>query len=145
MRECVFCDNRNIASREEVLRTQHVRVFPTNIPITSGHMLICPTRCISTIDELSQVEKTELFETVVRVKKALKKALSADGFNCAWNEGEVAGQAVPHLHIHIVPRKEGDTGITDYEPRQFLYRPGSRETSQEEELRAIAEIVRKAL
>ncbi|MBI4150334.1 hypothetical protein HY488_02940, partial [Candidatus Woesearchaeota archaeon] len=56
-----------------------------------------------------------------------------------------AGQNISHLHLHIIPRKGGDAGITDYEPRKFLYRPGSRETSPENELRDVAALIRRAL
>lgn len=62
-----------------------------------------------------------------RIVRALKNAFGAEGFHFAWNEGEAAGQRIPHLHLHIVPRKRGDEGIAEYEPREFLYRPGSRE------------------
>ena len=79
------------------------------------------------------------------MRVALKKIFGAEGFHFAWNEGAIAGQSVPHLHLHIVPRRVGDGGITEFEPRKFLYRPGSREPSPEYELRAVAEEVRKAL
>lgn len=75
----------------------------------------------------------------------LKKAFNAEGFNFAWNAGEHAGQTVPHFHLHIVPRKKGDAGILQYEPRVFLYRPGSRAVSPAEELEQTAELVKNCL
>jgi diadenosine tetraphosphate (Ap4A) HIT family hydrolase len=80
-----------------------------------------------------------------QLKAALLKVFQAEGFNYAWNEGKLAGQSVPHFHLHILPRKEGDTGILEYEPRKFLYRPGERETSPEQELNAVAELIKKEL
>lgn len=144
MKECVYCSDPAIRARE-VLRTELVRVFPTNIPIVPGHMLVCPVRCVATIGELTAGEHAALADAIARTKEALRAAFGAEGFNHAWNEGEVAGQGVPHLHIHIVPRKSGDAGITEYEPRKFLYRPGSREESPESELRSVVEAVRTAL
>ncbi len=83
--------------------------------------------------------------SIVRLKGALRESLRAEGFNIAWNEGTAAGQAVEHLHIHVVPRKAGDAGIYRYEPRQFLYRPGSRSESPREELEEIAELIKGSL
>lgn len=68
--------------------------------------------------------------------------MEAEGFNFAWNEGKDYGQSVPHFHLHVVPRSPGDEGITEYEPRKFLYRPGSREDSPETELAAVAAEIR---
>lgn len=59
--------------------------------------------------------------------------------------GENAGQTVPHFHLHVVPRKSGDSGILQYEPRVFLYRPGSRAISPSEELHQTAENIRNNL
>jgi len=74
--------------------------------------------------------KLQSFQAIPwNVCTALKKALVAEGFNFAWNEGAVAGQTVPHFNLHIVPRTTGDSGIWEYEPREFLYRPGSRAAS----------------
>ena len=78
---------------------------------------------------MTDEEIKAIFDLRLQLKKALTKILGAEGFNYAWNEGKLAGQSVPHFHLHILPRKEGDTGITKYEPREFLYRPGSREES----------------
>jgi diadenosine tetraphosphate (Ap4A) HIT family hydrolase len=117
--------------------------FLTNIPITPGHTLISPKRIVATIDELTPDELKAVYELLLTVKKVLKKEFDAEGFNFAWNEGERYGQSVPHFHLHVVPRSPGDDGITEYEPRKFLYRPGSRETTPEAELADIARILRK--
>ena len=115
---------------------EYAFAFPTNIPITPGHSLVCPQRVVETIDELTTEELAGLFELVKKVKQALCEVVGAEGFNCAWNEGgKEYGQSVPHLHIHIVPRTPGDAGIRNYDPRQFLYRPGGREETPVEEFR----------
>lgn len=144
MKKCVFCTEPEIRERT-IFRNNAVFAFPTNIPITPGHTLIAPVRCVSAFDELSKEETKNLFELRGRIVWALKKTFGAEGFHFAWNEGEIAGQNVPHFHLHIVPRKKGDTGITEYEPRTFLYRPGSRESSPEKKLQAVAEEIENAL
>jgi diadenosine tetraphosphate (Ap4A) HIT family hydrolase len=90
-------------------------------------------------------ERKDLFSLATKLKRALQRAFKTDGFNIAWNEGEIAGQSVPHFHLHLLPRKEGDSGITKYEPRKFLYRPGSRETTPEKELQKVSNLIRKKL
>lgn len=117
--------------------------FPTNIPITPGHTLICPVRHIKKIDELSEEELKAIKDFIIQLKRCLVKSFDAEGFNIAWNENEVAGQSVGHLHIHVVPRKTGDEGIYEYEPRKFLYRPGPRNKSPEQELQEVSELIQK--
>lgn len=144
MNDCVFCTSLDI-KEHTIIRDDLVWAFPTNIPITPGHTLICPVRHVEKITDLTPQERVALFELAEKIKMALRAVYRSEGFNHAWNEGSVAGQAIPHLHLHIVPRKEGDEGITEYEPRKFLYRPGSRETTPEEELRAVAKQIKKAI
>jgi diadenosine tetraphosphate (Ap4A) HIT family hydrolase len=112
--------------------------FPTNIPITPGHSLVVPKRVVATIDELTEAEVVAMHQLILVVKKALGEVVHAEGFNCAWNEGDGYGQSVPHVHIHIVPRTPGDVGIVAYGPREFLYRPGSRVESPIDELVDVA-------
>ena len=118
------------------VENEHAFAFPTNIPITPGHSLVCPRRVVETIDELTTEELVSLFELLDLVKGGLRAVVGAKGFNCAWNEGGKSyGQSVPHLHIHVVPRTPGDAGIYNYDPRQFLYRPGNREEASAEALK----------
>jgi diadenosine tetraphosphate (Ap4A) HIT family hydrolase len=77
------------------------------------------------------------------ITAALARSFGAEGFNFAWNDGKLAGQSVPHFHLHVLPRKTGDQGIYEYEPRKFLYRPGERDASPETELIEVASIIRK--
>ena len=142
--KCVYCELPEIKERI-ILRTEYAFAFPTNIPIVPGHLLVCPNRCVSKLDELNKEEVNGVFGLISHMKKILKKTFNSEGFNCAWNEGNAAGQNVPHLHFHILPRKEGDTGITEYEPRKFLYRPGSREITPEKELKDVANLIKRNL
>lgn len=119
--------------------------FLTKTPINPGHTLISPKRVVATADELTEEELLDIFSPAKRVKVDLKKAYVAEGFNYAWNEGKNYGQSVPHFHLHVVPRTLGDNGITEYEPREFLYRPGSREDTPETELAAVASELKQVI
>src|SRR3990172_10424838 len=109
-----------------VAENEHAFAFLNKMPILPGHTLICPKRPIALSEEITLEVWADLLKLKEVVCDKLKKALHVKGFNFAWNEGSIAGQTVPHFHLHIVPRKENDQGITQYEPRLFLYRPGSR-------------------
>ncbi|MEK7461869.1 MAG: HIT domain-containing protein [Patescibacteria group bacterium] len=144
MKKCVYCTRSEIRART-IIKNKLAFAFPTYIPITPGHTLICPIRCVATVDKLTRNELLAIFDLVKKLNPALSEAFNTDGFNYAWNEGDSAGQDVPHYHLHMVPRKKGDTGIYEYEPRKFLYRPGSREKTPEDELKKIVERIRKFL
>ena len=119
--------------------------FLTHMPIVPGHLLICPIRVVDNCEGLTIEEWQAILMLQKQVCIALRKSLNAEGFNFAWNMGENAGQTVPHFHLHVVPRKDGDSGILEYEPRVFLYRPGSRAISPLEELRQTADLIRSNL
>jgi diadenosine tetraphosphate (Ap4A) HIT family hydrolase len=144
MQSCPFCTNPDVKERC-ITQNALARAFPTNIPIVPGHVLIIPIRHVAAMGELSAEERDAIFNLMDKLKSALEKVFGAEGFNYAWNEGPAAGQAVPHFHLHVIPRKRGDEGITEYEPRKFLYRPGSREKTPEAELSKIADLIRKSI
>jgi len=141
---CPFCDDPEVLARE-ILREELVRAFPTNIPIVPGHTLIVPNRHVTKWTDMTASEQAALLGLLKNIQNALTKSFGAEGFNIAWNEGELAGQSISHFHLHVLPRSSGDSGITEYEPRKFLYRPGSRERSPEKELQEVALLIRSAL
>jgi histidine triad (HIT) family protein len=141
---CVYCELPEIKERT-VVENDLVWAFPTNIPITPGHMLVIPKRCVAKYEDLTAEEKLAIEALRVKIILALKKSFGAEGFNFAWNDGKIAGQAVPHFHLHIVPRKNGDTGIYEYDPRKFLYRPGSRKETPEAELSVVTQQIKAGI
>lgn len=79
-------------------------------PLTAGHTLVIPRQEAKTILELNDDAVQALFLTLKRVTGILDKALKPHGFTIGINHGEAAGQAVPHLHIHVIPRYASDGG-----------------------------------
>lgn len=73
-------------------------------PIVPGHILIVSKRQVSTIEELEVQENSDFFQTVKFISKVIKKIYKADSLNIAIQDGIAAGQSVPHLHCHIIPR-----------------------------------------
>jgi len=141
---CAYCEIPEIKERM-IIANDLAWAFPTNIPIVPGHVLIAPIRCVALLEDLTNSEMIAILDLRKKLKRAIIEIFQAEGFNYAWNEGKIAGQSVPHLHLHMLPRKTDDTGITEYEPRKFLYRPGSREESPESELKAVAELIRNKI
>lgn len=77
-------------------------------PLLPGHILVCPLRRVQHIDQLSAKEVTDLFSTVQLASRTLKRVYNASACNIAIQDGEAAGQSVPHVHAHLIPRKDGD-------------------------------------
>jgi diadenosine tetraphosphate (Ap4A) HIT family hydrolase len=141
---CVYCTLTDIKNRE-ITHNDLAWAFPTNIPITLGHTLISPIRCVKTLSELSREERIAILDLADVLMEALKNTYGAEGFNCVWNQEKLAGQTVPHFHLHIIPRKEGDTGLLGYDPRSMLYRTGDREPTGEDELLEIRDTIKSNL
>ena len=80
------------------------------MPRSKGHTVAVLKRHAPTIEELSEEEVKDLFAVVKKVADKIKSALKPDGFSIGWNNGSAAGQVVPHLHVHIIPRWDGDGG-----------------------------------
>ncbi len=141
---CVYCSVPEIRNRE-IMSNGLAWAFPTNIPITKGHTLISPRRCVANLEGLTLDELTSIFDLAITIKFALKTLYGAEGFNCVWNEGKLAGQSVPHFHLHIIPRKDGDTGLLGYDPRSMLYRTGDREPTTEDQLLIVRDEIRRVI
>ena len=80
-------------------------------PISKGHTLIIPKRHTGSFFDLTETERLDLLLLLDKAKTALDNEFNPNGFNIGINDGPAAGQTVPHLHIHLIPRYNGD--ITD--------------------------------
>ncbi|MFA7467532.1 MAG: HIT domain-containing protein [Desulfotomaculaceae bacterium] len=114
---CIFCNK--LEAGEEKDRENHVlyrgdKVFVIlNIyPYNNGHLLVAPKRHVGDIEELDEGEMQELFAVTGQMVGLHRKAFNPHGFNVGINLGKVAGAGIPgHLHMHIVPRWEGDNNF----------------------------------
>lgn len=81
-----------------------------NFPVTPGHVLVVTRRLVSNWFEATQAEQAAVISLVNEVKSILDERLKPkpDGYNVGFNAGEAAGQTVPHLHLHVIPRYKGD-------------------------------------
>jgi ATP adenylyltransferase len=81
-------------------------------PYTNGHLLVAPFAHLAELDELDDVTLDELIRQVRDAQRLLRTAASCQGSNVGMNFGRCAGAGLPgHLHVHIVPRWEGDTNF----------------------------------
>jgi len=93
-------------------RGEQVFVVMNRYPYNNGHLLILPFREVTRYDQLKKEEQHALSVTIERCIRWLRQALSPDGFNVGLNLGAAAGAGIPeHLHMHVVPRWEGDTNF----------------------------------
>jgi len=77
-------------------------------PVSPGHTLIVPHRHIGSFFQTTEHEQRSLFACLREARSGLESEFSPFGWNIGINDGAVAGQTVPHLHIHLIPRFEGD-------------------------------------
>ncbi|MBT5140701.1 MAG: HIT domain-containing protein [Acidimicrobiaceae bacterium] len=81
-------------------------------PYTSGHVMVLPKRAVAELADLTDNESAELWEGVRAAVAAVTAAFSPHGINVGANLGRGAGAGIPdHLHIHVVPRWDGDTNF----------------------------------
>ncbi|TYL39620.1 HIT family protein [Natronococcus pandeyae] len=79
-------------------------------PLAPGHTLVIPKDEYERLDDVPDDVATDLYATIHRLVPAVEESVDADATTVAFNNGEAAGQEVPHVHCHIVPRFEGDGG-----------------------------------
>lgn len=103
---CPFCDS-SIVDTSFMESTDFLAIYNQS-PILPGHSLIIPKYHIESLFELDENELTQFIALGQRAGKVLAKAFSTNSFNWSIQEKIPAGQTVPHLHMHIIPRVEGD-------------------------------------
>ncbi|ODN80752.1 hypothetical protein, variant [Cryptococcus amylolentus CBS 6039] len=77
-------------------------------PLLPGHVLICPKRVVPRLADLNTEEVSDLFQSVQHVGKVLEQVYKAQALTVSLQDGAVAGQSVPHVHVHIMPRHPTD-------------------------------------
>jgi diadenosine tetraphosphate (Ap4A) HIT family hydrolase len=104
-KECPFCKlppERIISSNEFCF------VIRDGFPISPGHTLIIPKRHLGSFFEINKEERDALLTLLDKAKETIDTEFHPDGFNIGINDGPSAGQTVPHLHMHLIPRYTND-------------------------------------
>ncbi|MBN2467307.1 MAG: HIT domain-containing protein [Deltaproteobacteria bacterium] len=113
--ECILCldrDETNDRKRLIVYRSSRSFVMLNRYPYNNGHLMIAPFTHCANIEDLDPETSLDMFGLVQKAIRIMKECLQPEGFNIGINLGRVGGAGVEeHLHIHIVPRWNGDTNF----------------------------------
>lgn len=102
---CPFCslpDDRVVAANASGI------VIRDAYPVSPGHTLIISRRHVGSLFDLGPSERVDLLALLDQARADLEHSCRPDGYNIGINDGPAAGQTVPHLHIHLIPRYRGD-------------------------------------
>jgi diadenosine tetraphosphate (Ap4A) HIT family hydrolase len=103
--ECPFCD---VDQREIVKKNSLALAMYDKYPVADGHMLVVPMRHFSSYFEATTEEIQAMHSLIIHCRDILDATFHPDGYNIGVNIGQWAGQSVFHLHIHVIPRFQGD-------------------------------------
>lgn len=119
MDQCIFC---GIANGEIPSRTLYedgdFRVILDLGPATKGHALILPKKHAKDLFELPEETAAKAMILAKKMALLMKEKLHCDGLNLVQNNGEAAGQTVPHFHLHLIPRYQNDGQHILWKPTQ---------------------------
>jgi diadenosine tetraphosphate (Ap4A) HIT family hydrolase len=104
--DCPFCNHDS--EQELIVESATAYAIYDKFPVSSGHALIIPKRHCENYFELTFKEQAACMFMMNKVKEIISKKFNPDGFNIGINIGEKAGQTVNHVHIHLIPRYDGD-------------------------------------
>lgn len=110
---CIFCEKPRVhddAAHLLLWRGTTAFVMMNRYPYNNGHLMVVPNAHVASLTALQATERAELGELTMQCEQVLRQALRPQGFNIGINLGAAAGAGIAeHLHIHIVPRWDGDT------------------------------------
>ncbi len=118
--QCILC-SKHPALR--IFQTPHFFAIYDSYPVRAGHLLIVPERHIGRFSELSRKEAIDLQLAIQKGIRLLEDEFAADGCNIGVNDGPAAGQTIPHLHFHVIPRHWRDVSDPRGGIRNFLPDP----------------------
>ena len=96
----------------EIGRGNNWYAFLDIFPRREGHTLVVPHKAVNRLSQLSGQEIAGLFSGVKDAQQKLGKIFSTRDFTICIHDGPLAGQEVPHVHVHVIPRTKGDGGLT---------------------------------
>jgi len=114
LKECVFCNALKLPDDESLIcfRGKQYFVILNKFPYSTGHLMIVPFEHLSSPNQISPGDSTEMWDLMNRSLTILKEKFNPGGFNVGMNIGKCAGAGVKdHFHLHIVPRWEGDANF----------------------------------
>ena len=103
---CLFC---TLGAGRIVLANELAAVIRDNFPVSPGHTLIIPKRHVGSFFDVTGDERKAMLTLLDSAKLAMDAAFHPDGYNVGIDDGEAAGQTVPHLHLHLILRYAGDS------------------------------------
>jgi len=103
---CVLCER--ISAGGIVAELGSAVALSDAFPLNPGHTLVIPRRHEAAFFDLREAEQTDVWNLVTVMVDRLARDVAPDGFNVGINVGEAAGQTVPHAHVHVIPRHNGD-------------------------------------
>ena len=114
--ECFLCAAASAPEKDDenlvLWRTQKSIVVFNRFPYNNGHMLVAPLRHYAGLNEAADDEMLDMMRLVREMQALLTEAVHPNGFNVGMNLGRCAGAGLPgHLHVHVVPRWDGDTNF----------------------------------
>ena len=111
MDNCLFCKIISGEIPAKIVYEDDTSIAFLDIaPCAEGHTVVIPKKHYRKFTDMNENDAGNLFASVKKIASAVEKATDADGSNIGINNGKAAGQEVPHVHIHIIPRKDGDNG-----------------------------------
>lgn len=122
---CVFCEK--LEKGESILKNELAFAIPDTFPVTQGHTLVLPIRHVTDYFDLVKKERNAIEEIILlRRLQILNQDRTVSGFNIGVNCGEDAGQTMYHCHVHLIPRRKGDTpdprgGVRGVIPEKMHY------------------------
>jgi diadenosine tetraphosphate (Ap4A) HIT family hydrolase len=102
---CPFC---SMTGERIIARTDLAVAIRDGFPVSPGHTLVIPVRHVGSLFETTDAERADCLALLDQARRILEEELHPDGYNIGINDGKAAGQTVPHLHIHLIPRYHGD-------------------------------------
>jgi len=118
--DCVFC--KIVAGKipaSVVLESDTALAFLDVGPLAEGHLLVIPREHYADLSAMPPEEAASMASLIPSLGRAARKVTGAEGFNVLVNEGRVAGQEVPHVHAHIIPRAVDDGLGYRWKPKQY--------------------------